>query len=726
MIKKISIKNVRSYKEEATLETDKKINFIYGLNGSGKTTISDYLEGLEGLEKNEFRDCSLDGFNREEDKILVYNQNFVENNFYELEEQKGIFTLAKENKDALEKIKRAEGKINNIKEDRKKLESDRDKKSENREENLKKAEGGTWKIKEQYENRIFDKNNFLHPYKGSKSALFEHLKKVELDKTNKTNKTIEKIGKELEGLGKDVQSREPLVDISDSILNEVEENKIFKKVIIGKEDSTVSSLIKKLGNSDWVNRGLDYISKDTLEESQECPFCQEQTLTKTLVQNLNSYFDESYANDISTLKSLKDKYQNIEVPSELSKKFFTKEQGQEIENLFSKLDFIYKNNIVKIKTKIEKPSQSVNLESSEKILEEINLFIKERNDEIKTHNTNLKDRQNVIRRLKTEFWGILRKEYDDLIKDYHTEDKKLESRLTEINKDIGTKKEEIGGQMSILKDNNKNVTNIDETINYINADLSRFGILDVEIKKIKKSEKKDTYRLIRTNDSKPIFNSLSEGEKTVISFLYFIRLCAGSETEEDTKKKIIVIDDPVSSLSHMYVFNIADSIKRVIIDKIKENQFLQCFILTHSLYFFNELCQRYKHNNKVQLFRIIKSESGSIIKPIKKDEIENEYESYWSIIKSSGEKDHVCIANAMRNILEYFTRFIASSTNLYNFLNDLEDQEFIPFYRYMNSESHSDGPCDWKELDIKSFKRSFEKCFEEMCHIEHYNKMMGN
>ncbi|MGW68010.1 hypothetical protein EBK63_08765, partial [Campylobacter jejuni] len=35
MITKISMKNVASYKDETTLETNKRINLIYGLNGAG-------------------------------------------------------------------------------------------------------------------------------------------------------------------------------------------------------------------------------------------------------------------------------------------------------------------------------------------------------------------------------------------------------------------------------------------------------------------------------------------------------------------------------------------------------------------------------------------------------------------------------------------------------------------------------------------------------------------
>lgn len=38
--------NLASYKKPAILETDKKVNLIYGLNGTGKSTFSDYLYNM--------------------------------------------------------------------------------------------------------------------------------------------------------------------------------------------------------------------------------------------------------------------------------------------------------------------------------------------------------------------------------------------------------------------------------------------------------------------------------------------------------------------------------------------------------------------------------------------------------------------------------------------------------------------------------------------------------
>lgn len=56
--KKVNLK-CASYKELATLETDKKINLIYGLNGSGKSTFSEYLRIIE-CDDEKFANCSIE------------------------------------------------------------------------------------------------------------------------------------------------------------------------------------------------------------------------------------------------------------------------------------------------------------------------------------------------------------------------------------------------------------------------------------------------------------------------------------------------------------------------------------------------------------------------------------------------------------------------------------------------------------------------------------------
>ncbi|MCL1052223.1 AAA family ATPase, partial [Shewanella abyssi] len=52
MITEINLEGVASYKSKSTLTTDKKVNLIYGLNGSGKSTFSNYFYDLENTKYN--------------------------------------------------------------------------------------------------------------------------------------------------------------------------------------------------------------------------------------------------------------------------------------------------------------------------------------------------------------------------------------------------------------------------------------------------------------------------------------------------------------------------------------------------------------------------------------------------------------------------------------------------------------------------------------------------
>lgn len=223
------------------------------------------------------------------------------------------------------------------------------------------------------------------------------------------------------------------------------------------------------------------------------------------------------------------------------------------------------------------------------------------------------------------------------------------------------------------------------------------------------------------------FQTLSEGEKMVISFLYFIELCRGKQNvSEATKKKIIVIDDPISSLSHIYVFNISQLIKRHFTNP--ESSYDQVFILTHSLYFFYELTfiKKKDRDSYQNLFRIVKNQNGSKIYIMKYQEIQNDYQSYWQIIKDETQSPAL-IANCMRNIIEYFFNFIekAELSNVFQ-EEKFKADKFQAFYRYMNRESHSIGQniFDIKEFNYNDFKDAFKLVFEESGYEAHYNRMI--
>jgi wobble nucleotide-excising tRNase len=173
----------------------------------------------------------------------------------------------------------------------------------------------------------------------------------------------------------------------------------------------------------------------------------------------------------------------------------------------------------------------------------------------------------------------------------------------------------------------------------------------------------------------------------------------------------------------MYVFNIAQLIRK----NFFNDDYKQVFILTHNLYFFHELLHKQKDDN-AKLFRLCRSNFSQLSVMNRKD-IQNEYQSYWQILKDydEGKATEVILANAMRNILERFFGFIEK--NDFNELTkELEKDEKNNFFiRYINKESHSDpiNISDSKEIDPQIFKEAFKKIFKDSGYEAHYNQMMN-
>ncbi|HTG64743.1 MAG TPA: AAA family ATPase [Flavobacterium sp.] len=738
MITKINLNNVASYKSTTLLETDKKVNLIYGLNGTGKSTLSDFLNKQT---EEKFKNCSVDGLD-ENQEILVYNQSFIQENFFESENLKGIFTLSKENKEA-------ETKISNAQKEIEKLESEKEAKdkefiSEESSINQKaeNAKNTLWKIKTDYSGGDRVLEFCLEGYKGSKDNLFNYI--IELPKPNqKPTKSIDDLKKDLQSIsGDNAEKHSYLPKISFSTQS-VENEPIFTKQIVGNENSSVSQLIKELGNSDWIKTGLQYLPLEPIQENETCPFCQEKTISNTLIENIKSYFDASYEADINSLKTFSEEY-TIAIESipnkatfETNPKFETNKKDFEIKyNNFKK---IVDDNKKLIDDKIKTPSVSIALQSSTIALEELNEIILKINTIVEEHNKNIDQKATVKSNLKKTFWEIMRWEYDQTITSYNTDKITSKNKTDVLDVSIKTYGTKISEQNAIISVQQKQTVNIQEAVKNINDGLIDIGITDFKIKHYSDN----LYKIVRGEHIDKVFRSLSEGEKMIISFLYFLELCKGKkEATETGKKKIIVIDDPISSLSHIYIFNIGRlikneffGIKKYIKDEITGGKILswkynyeQVFILTHSLYFFYEITEtNYEIRKETQnLIRLTKNENGSAFTPMKYEEIQNDYQAYWYIIKDENQPPAL-IANCMRNVIEYFFNFVEKK-DLNNFFlqEPLKSNRFQAFYRYINRESHSLGQniFDYKEFNYSDFKDAFAELFKVSGYEDHYKKMI--
>jgi len=721
MITKINLNNVASYKNQTALETDKKVNLIYGLNGAGKSTLSNYLHQQTD---EEYKSCSVEGLDHNH-KILVYNQKFIQETFFEAENLKGIFTLSKENKEAKTKIANAQkeiAKLENEKETKGK-ELETEKTSINQKQET--AKNAVWKIKTDYSGGDRVLEFCLDGYKGSKDNLFNHI--VGLTKpTAKPTKSIDNLKTDLQSISGDNAQKYSVLSQITFVSQSVETETLFNKQIVGNENSTVSQLIKELGNSDWVKAGLQYLPEEEIQENTTCPFCQEKTISNSLIESIKNYFDASYEADINSLKSFLEEYtqafQSIPNKSifEANPKFETHKKDFEIKYIaFTK---VVEDNKKLIEDKIKMPSISVTLKSSTKPLEEINEVIKKINGLVTEHNKNIDQKETVKTNIKKTFWEIMRWDYDQTISSINADKttSKIKTDALEITlKDNSTK---IIAQNAIIAEQQKQTVNIEEAITNINNGLIDLGITDFKIQQYSEN----CYKIVRGENQEKVFRSLSEGEKMIISFLYFIELCRGKkEATETGEKKIIVIDDPISSLSHIYVFNVGRLIHN---EFLRSYKYEQVFLLTHSLYFFYEMTDTNKERRKEQqkLFRLRKNTTGSEILEMSYEEIQNDYHSYWFVVKDD-KQPAALIANCMRNIIEYFFNFVEKKDlNKVFQKQEMQDNRFQAFNRYVNRESHSLGQniFDIKEFNYQDFKDAFAELFKATGYEEHYKKMI--
>jgi Uncharacterized protein conserved in bacteria len=732
----ITIKGVTSYHPTTPqiIDISKQNTLIFGLNGSGKSTISNFL-----YDREKFDSCSLNI----EGNItpIVYNQAFVEQNFVNSSMQEGVFTLSKDNADLeariAEKSKLREKLLalyNGIKAKISEAEKAQGKATDSAIEEV---------FKQKY---IIEKTSlapFLEGFKRPKSNFY---KKVKSQK-GVSQDSIESLQAEYDSLTQSDKVLPTLIELPSPPSLSIEETTILSEPIIGSSSSQLAEFITELDNQNWVKNGKEnYLGK----EQTKCPFCQKDTIDDTFRAELSSLFDKTYDSNVKKVEAISKSYADAVTNYIASIKgafincSLYDPNLHNVDPIIALLERGYQDNLDLIKSKVKTPSLSIKIidykertapltRISEEINEAIQVIIKKAK-KFRESKKDIQDRMWDSVKYHTEPIFSLEKR---LIDEKSSEIKQLNEELKRV-KQVGQK---VASRISYLR---SKTSNIDDTIERINVNLKSLGLTSFEIVSSTDPEQKNYFVLSRgekANEGKEVFKSLSEGEKTLITFLYFIEKCNGSMSKDSDiadKEKLIVIDDPISSLSQNYIYDIASLIHTKI---IKGSRFKKVIVLTHSLFFYQELLKlapqgkdrkgNYRFNDKYSLYRLNKKQY-TCLQPMNRDELKNDYQSLWQIIKDviDGSANPVVLPNVMRNILEYYFGFVHQRDKLSGILNELAerepDQGYKAFYRYINRSSHSD-PTNMGlmvEVEPRAYLERFKSIFVQSQDEEHYRCMM--
>lgn len=565
-------------------------NLIYGWNYSGKTTLSRLFAKLEcKCLHPDFKDCEFTfngGINGITEKNLhecklsvrVFNSDFVKNNlFFDTGSCNAILLLGKESEEAQRKIDALSIRIQ---------------KSQDRMRSM---------------SRAFD--TYTEKIKAEKSKAAQFIRqRLKLDPYTATH-----LGQDLLAVAildtqllsdKDLENAIELALTPDSkkpvVVNEIfaapSIAAIHKEAIsILAATPTFSNTIKHLEENPeierWVQSGLHLHP-----EVGTCEFCGNQVTTERL-DAFRSHFSEDLADHKAKVERLLLRVEAAEFkldwpkPSDLNPQF-----REAYENVTEPLAGHIKDFNQAVRTLANEVRAKV--ENSRKAMEPSPLaegLEKSIIDTVKAINDVIRENNKLATNFTEERKDARQKARYHYVQQFADEQEKagLEGKKTVLVKRSDRIKAFSQRLQAEVEKLQAEISQAQQGREKINERLvSMLGGQAVQIKVTKDAAAQERFQLVRSNGV--VAKNLSDGERTAISFSYFLTKLQELKPEE-FKETIVYIDDPISSLDGNHIFQVTAAINDLFFHKRKNadgkdgawtTACKQLFISTHNFEFF--------------------------------------------------------------------------------------------------------------------------------------------
>ncbi|WP_082175856.1 AAA family ATPase [Schaalia meyeri] len=771
MITEVDLSEVPCFASGAKLTKLNKVNFVFGPNGTGKTSITRILSA--GPDDSRItRDAEPS--NRE---ILILNSDYIENTFQDTVD--GIFFLGKQsiaNENEIQDNKRLEEQL---KEQIDSLEHDIKVLKSTQSDAKKKVLRAIWSSRDSVPTQL---SSCLQGFNGSKKKLFAKLNETRQQSLHSINThvtTLAELAAEEKGILTSTLETVTRVSTAPQLPLELKDlPDLLRTPLIPAADSPLSDLISQVQNSDWVRDGKEIMEKHLDALRDRCPFCQQKTpphfgesLTKlwdrsydAAVARLHSYLAalDSSIKQVSTFKGEIDKHQLEDVS----------------ENANSPLVVFIQESLAEahrhLKTKLEKHSQSIEAPEQwdiDNFNTELRKLTGQLNALIDEHNSKVNDQDRLQREFKERFWSIYA---------HHTCDSAFETFESIVEGENGTSAQitTLTAQLSSITKQLEETTerinaaergrmDVHSAIKHINRALSGIGITSFELGATTDDfnsthpaeiNKRDAYVLLRRNENgrqeRADVKRLSDGERNLICFLYFFHQFH-EDTANTNKKFTVVIDDPINAMDGLSSFITSGFIRELIrsilqLKKTPEHKFVdQLIILTHSTRFHIETsyelptdgrkakqCAFYEIRRTRSTTDPGTSTKSTIDEPTHTTTIENEYSQLWKQIRNAHDSltkathtDHtetLFIGNAMRRIIEAYFIHLGNCDSISE-LGRSPDPATRALMAFCNNNSHDALDMDLHTICNIPFDQlfsAFRGIFASNHAEDHYCMMM--
>ncbi|MCL2796458.1 MAG: AAA family ATPase [Firmicutes bacterium] len=590
------------------------VSFFYGGNGTGKSTIASAVGRAEGL-------TFLPGKSAADYSALVFNQEFIAENFRGYGNLKGVFTVGKHNAEIQSKIAQ---------------------KSDERAE----LERSTIEKTTQREQKASEKNALAGFFQESCWVGAKTLRERFGAALSGAKLKASFAQKALETQNPQEHDEDALAVLCDAafdpraaeypefrLVGEVirlkgtRGNELLAKVITGSGGTEFSRFINAISAADWVRAGH---ARYAPLAGGKCPYCQEE-LPDDFDAQFAGAFDGQYQAEVEALKSFQSAYAGdmrefISVLRENLQGAFPKLELAEYKSKLELFEQAVEVNLKRIADKIKEPSQVIGLENLKPLRAELNGLIEGFNRQIRTSNAVVAAKREKKAECTQKVWQHIAHALKSELAYFRTNQNNLEGEIAVLSRQISDGAERfrvLDAEISAL---NKSVISAAPAVEGINgmlrdADFSGFYLRP-------KAGKASVYEVVREDGS--VADNLSEGERGFIAFFYFCHLVRGSFADDGAAADtIVVIDDPVSGLDDDTVSLVADAVCRIAEDCLADClqgqdgfelpaqacRVKQLFVLTHNARFYAETIAALPDApNAVSHFTVTKERNVSTVK----------------------------------------------------------------------------------------------------------------
>lgn len=730
------------------------VNFFYGNNGAGKSSIAHAIAEDDGI-------VWADGKTADDYDVLVYNQDFINDNFVNYGDLKGVFIFGEEDIEAKKKIAD--------------LTEEKKQKSEARQAAL-----------DEHKKKTDDLASALIQFQDScfaKTADIRRRFDKCMDGKKQKKNFAEAVLGETKPTDHDLTELERLYDVAfdDSARVYTEFKKaaattygslpgkdLLDRMVLSSSDTPFAKFMKALGDaaSDWVRDGHTHYAGVA---GGKCPYCQ-QKLPANFEADIAATFDAQYQQDIRDLGQFQAIYirETDGILRVLQANTADVMPSIDLKTYQEKLALLESNfeiNRQRIAEKVKEPSKTISLEDTDTLLLEIGALIDDINKSIKANNDVVSAKRSSKAKCKTDIMQYLAFMLAADVMSYQNEIARLQKEINDITERGKKLRKEIGDLTTQLSDLNKHNANTEAAIDSINKILRDSGFQGFSIRA--KADAENVYEVIREDGS--VAENLSEGERNFIAFLYFYHQVRGSMSSEELKEKIVVIDDPVSSMDSTALFLVSAIVREMVNvcrnnteylnPKVPGDYIKQLFILTHNVYFHREVTyQQVGYYNCTSFYMIRKNDNISTIKLCKRQSkdvpteeenynpVQNSYAALWDELRDI--QSTIPALNVMRRILEYYflqlcgyegsdlrALVLENPENRSKFIKQVEgEQPDMTDYQlassllaYINNPNGISDGLNYVEdcEDADAYKRVFQMIFDALGQSQHYKMMTG-